>query len=116
MRHRSTKKALSRKSGPRRALLKNLVQSFIVHGSIVTTPAKAKLVRSKTERLITIGRDPSLHNRRQLLAFLPTKKPVDILLEKLSPQYKERKGGYTRMTKLTSRKGDGAGQVKLEFV
>lgn len=116
MRHRSKKIALSRKQGPRRALLKNLVASFILEESVVTTPAKAKLVRSKTERMITLGRTTTLHARRQLLAALPTAKPVEKILNQLAPKYKNRNGGYTRMTKLPPRKGDGAAQVKLEFV
>lgn len=116
MRHRKAKVALSRKKGPRTALIKNLVQSFVLHGSLVTTPAKAKVVRSKTERLITLGREATLAHRRRLLAFFPTKKPVEKLLNELAPKYRERHGGYTRITRLPARKGDGAEQVKLEFV
>lgn len=116
MRHRSTKIALSRKTGPRRALLRNLVASFVMHGSLTTTPAKARLVRSKTERLITYGRQNTLTRRRRLLSFFFTAQPVHQILTVLSPKYQTRAGGYTRMTKIGKRKGDGAEQVKIEFV
>ena len=116
MRHRNKKKILDRKIGPRVALLKNLADSLIVYEKIKTTEAKAKVLRSKVEKLITIGKKNDLYARRRLLAFLPTENAVKKVLEVLSPRYKDRKGGYTRIVKTGPRAGDGARMAVIEFV
>jgi len=116
MRHRKKGKILDRKIGPRKALLKNLAASLILYEKIRTTEAKAKEVRSVVEKLITIGKKNNLTTRRRLLAYLPTKNAVNKILEVLGPEYKDRKGGYTRIVKIGPRKGDGAKMVQISFV
>ncbi|EKD32973.1 MAG: 50S ribosomal protein L17 [uncultured bacterium] len=116
MRHRNTKRKLGRKTGPRVSMLRNLVESVILYESIQTTKAKAKEARKIVEKLITIGKKGDLASRRQLMKYLYTDLSVKKILEVLAPKYKNRKGGYTRVTLLGTRKGDGAEIVKLELV
>ncbi len=116
MRHRKIGKTLSRKAGPRQALLKNLAASVILHEKVVTTEAKAKWVRSYVERLITTAKKPTLANRRLLLKRLPRANSVSKLIEVIAPKYLARKGGYTRLTKLGYRQGDRAPEVLIELV
>jgi len=116
MRHQKKKVTLDRKAAPRRALLANLVESLIFYEKIKTTKAKAKATRSLVEKYITIAKANTLTARRALLAKLFTENAVKKLLEVIAPRYKERKGGFTRITMLKSRKGDGAEEVIIEFV
>ncbi|MEK9130454.1 MAG: 50S ribosomal protein L17 [Patescibacteria group bacterium] len=116
MRHRKKGKILSRKTGPRVALLKNLAASLIICERIKTTEAKAKVLRGIAEKLVTIGKINDLTTYRRLLAYLPTKIAAKKVLEQLSPKYKEIKGGYTRIIKLGRRKGDAAEMAQIEFV
>lgn len=116
MRHQKTTKTLSRKVGPRKALLKNLANSLILYEKIRTTEVKAKTLKPKVEKMVTRAKVDSLHNRREILKTLPTKNAVKKLFEVIGPKYKERKGGYLRITKLEPRKGDGAKMAIIEFV
>lgn len=116
MRHRSKKVTLDRKAGPRKALLTNLALQVLLHERVRTTEAKAKAVRPIVERMVTRGKSNTLAARRALLAVLPTEQSVKKVLEELSPRYHARPGGYTRITKLAPRKGDGAAMVVIEFV
>lgn len=116
MRHRVKKKTLDRKTGPRRALLKNLALQLVVYEKIRTTEAKAKVLRPFVERLITKGRTPTLTARRALLRVLPTETAVKKILEELGPRYATRPGGYLRITKAPARQGDGAHMAIIEFV
>ena len=119
MRHRSKKVTLDRKTGQRTALLKGLVINLITHEKIVTTEAKAKALRPVIERIVTRAckSDGSLTQRRLLLAKLYNNRDaVNKLLTVIAPRYKDRKGGYTRITKLDVRKGDGASQAQIEFI
>lgn len=116
MRHRKTGKILGRKVGPRRALIKGLAQSLVLYEKIRTTRAKAQAVRPYAERLVTLAKQPTLAHRRQLMTKLPTEGAVKKLLEVLGPRYKDRRGGYTRATKLGRRQGDQAEIVVVEFV
>ncbi len=116
MRHRKTTKTLSRKVGPRKALLKNLANSLILYEKIKTTQVKAKALKPKVEKMVTRAKVDNLHNRRELLKTLPAKNVVRKLFEVLGPKYQERKGGYLRITKLEPRKGDGAKMAVIEFV
>lgn len=116
MRHRKVGKVLDRKVGPRTALIKNLAQSIVLYEKVKTTEAKAKAVRPYVERLVSIAKQPTLANRRLLLRRVPTKLAVRKLLEVLGPRYKERAGGYTRITKLGTRPGDRAKVAQIEFV
>jgi large subunit ribosomal protein L17 len=116
MRHRKKKVTLDRPSGQRKALLKNLVKSFVVHGKIRTTEAKAKATRSIVERLITIGKVPTLASRRLLIQRTGSAAVAEKIIKSISPRCKDRKGGYTRTVKLGARHGDGAHEVLLTLV
>ncbi|MCB9072178.1 MAG: 50S ribosomal protein L17 [Bdellovibrionaceae bacterium] len=116
MRHRRKTKYFSRKTNPRKALLRGLVTSLVEHGRIKTTLAKAKELRRHVERAITLGKKDSLHARRLLLAKYPNQKVVDMILTEISPRFKDRNGGYTRVLKISNRPGDCAPQAFIEFV
>ncbi len=116
MRHRNKGTILDRKKAPREALLRGLATSVIIYEKIKTTKAKAKAVKPMVEKLVTISKKDTLVSRRRLLEVLYHKKAVNKALEVLGPRYKERAGGYTRITNLGPRKGDGAEMVQLEFV
>lgn len=116
MRHRNVVKTLGRKAAPRNAMLKQLAASIILHEKVKTTETKAKVVRSLVERSITDGKTPSLSIRRKLLKRFSSEYPVNKILDVLSPRYLERNGGYTRITKIGARKGDGAPVVQIELV
>lgn len=116
MRHRKVIKKLGRAAAPRKAMLRNLATSIVLHEKVKTTQAKAKAVRSVVERAITAGKKPTLAARRRLLSLFFTEHPVNKILDVLSPRYIDRKGGYTRIIKLGSRKNDGADIVQIELV
>lgn len=116
MRHRKNKITLDRKVGPRRALLKNLAESLILHERLTSTKAKAKAARSTVEKLITIAKKGTLAARRSLLSKLSDKAATEKLMAVYGPRYKDRAGGYTRMTLLPPRKGDGADTAVVEFI
>ena len=116
MRHRKAKVTLDRNSAQRQRLVRGLAMSLILHERIVTTPARARVARSLVERLITLGKQNDLHHRRQILRRIPQPAIAKKILETLGPRFKTRAGGYTRMTKLATRKGDGAEQVVIELL
>lgn len=97
-------------------MFRNLVTSLLGNGEIVTTEAKAKEIRGLAEKMITLGKEGGLHSRRQALSFIFDKKVAEKVFAELAPRYVERHGGYTRITKLGPRLGDGAAMVKLELV
>ncbi len=116
MRHRNTGKILDRKKAPRELMLRNLAASVLMYEKVKTTQAKAKTVRSLVERLITVSKEGNLSARRQLISTLPQPLAVKKAMEVLGARYKDRKGGYTRIVKLTNRQGDGAVMVQIELV
>jgi large subunit ribosomal protein L17 len=116
MRHRKNKNTLDRKTGPRTALFKNLAQSLVLYEKIKTTEAKASAIKPIVEKLITRAKIDSLHNRREIMKFLPTQNAVKKIFEVLGPRFKERGGGYLRIVKIGERKGDAAKMVIIEFV
>ncbi len=116
MRHRNVIKKLDRASSDRKALMRNLASSLVLHEKINTTEAKAKALRSVVEKAITTGKKPTLASRRKLLSLFYTEHPVNKIIEVLGPRYATRPGGYTRIVKLGSRKNDGADMVRIEFV
>jgi len=116
MRHKMTGRKLGRDSGHRRAMYRNLVTDLLDYEKITTTEAKAKEVRGLTEKMITLGKGGGLHSRRRTLSFIIDKKVAEKVFTKLAPRYAERPGGYTRITKLGPRLGDGAAMVQLELV
>lgn len=107
---------LARSSGYRRALHRNLVTDLLNYERIKTTEAKAKQVRGLAEKMVTLGKEGSLHSRRQALAFIFSKDVTDKVFDELATRYADRSGGYTRITRLGSRQGDGAEMVQLELV
>jgi large subunit ribosomal protein L17 len=116
MRHGKAGRKLGRSSGHRRALYKNLITELFRYERIKTTEAKAKAVRGKAEKLITLGKRGDLHARRLAAARLNDQAVVVKLFDELAPRYADRPGGYTRILKLGRRKGDGAPVVLLELV
>jgi len=100
----------------RRALYRNLVTDLLNHEKITTTEAKAKEIRSLAEKMITLGKEQSLHSRRQVLSFILDKKVADKVFDELATRYVDRPGGYTRIMKLGPRLGDGAPMARLELV
>ena len=99
-----------------RLMLANLATSLFEHGRITTTEAKAKRLRPLAERLITFAKRGDLHARRQVLSVVPDKEVVHHLFAEIGPQYAERAGGYTRVTKIGPRKGDNAPMAVIELV
>lgn len=99
-----------------RAMYRNLVTDFLGYEKVTTTETKAKEVRRLAEKMITLGKEGGLHARRQALSFIFDKKVTDKVFTELSKRYAERPGGYTRITKLGPRVGDGAPLVQLELV
>jgi large subunit ribosomal protein L17 len=117
MRHQKQRNKLSRDSAHRRALLRNLSREVIEHERIKTSQAKAKAVKPKVEKLITLGKRGDTHARRQALAELGQDKfLVHKLFEEVAPRYAERPGGYTRIVKLGPRRSDSTEMVFLELV
>jgi len=116
MRHRVKGKKLSRDSAQRKALLRNLVTSFLEKERIRTTLAKAKATRPIAEKMITLGKKNSLHSRRLALRFIYKRDVVKKLFDEIGPRFSERPGGYTRIVKIGPRQGDGAEMALLELV
>ena len=116
MRHKVAGRKLGRSTSHRKAMYRNLVTDLLRYGKIVTTEAKAKEVCSLAEKMITLGKEGKLHSLRQALSFLTDKKVGAKVFTELAPRYAERNGGYTRLTKLGPRLGDGAAMVQLELV
>ena len=140
MRHLKRTAKLGRTGEHRNAMLANMVCSLIKHKRVTTTLAKAKVARSVAEKMVTLGKSGTLHDRRLVAARLrqqprshfvgtPTLKGktvrekwrleedvVRILFEDIAPKFKERNGGYTRIVRLGPRQGDVAQMAILEFV
>jgi large subunit ribosomal protein L17 len=116
MRHQKKTIKLGRTAEHRKALLANQVCSLIEHQRIKTTLAKAKAVRPLAERMITLGKNGSIHARRSALATLRQKNAVRKLFADIAPRSAERNGGYTRIVKLGQRKSDSAPMAFIEWV
>ncbi|MBS4235824.1 50S ribosomal protein L17 [Campylobacter vulpis] len=116
MRHKHGYRKLGRTSSHRRALLKNLTIALVNNGKIETTLPKAKELRSYVERLITRAREGDFNAHRAVFASLQDKYATNKLVNEIAPQFKERKGGYTRIIKTRIRRGDAAEMAFIEFV
>jgi large subunit ribosomal protein L17 len=116
MRHKVAGRKLTQSSAHRKALYRNLVTDLLNYEKITTTEAKAKEIRGLAERMITLGKEGELHSRRQALSFIFDEKITEKVFNELAPRYAERPGGYTRITKLGPRLGDGAPMVQIELV
>jgi large subunit ribosomal protein L17 len=97
-------------------MLRNMASSVLIYEKISTTEAKAKAVKPMVEKVITIAKNGDLTARRRLIEILPQKMAVRKCMDILGKRYAGRKGGYTRIIKLGSRQGDGAGMVQLELM
>ena len=116
MRHHRADWKLGRNTAHRLSLLRNLVTSLLREERIMTTAEKAKFMRPFAERMITLGKRGTLHARRQAAAFLQDPKVVRKLFDSLGARFAQRAGGYTRMSRLGWRKGDGAELAMVELV
>ncbi len=130
MRHGVAGRKLGRNLGQRNGLRRTLISQLITHERITTTEAKAKFIRSETEKMVTTakhglaaaeagtdeGKARAVHARRLLAAKLTSKEVVSKLFETLAPRYAKRPGGYLRILKLGPRKGDAADMAIIEFV
>lgn len=114
MRHAKFGKKLSRDTNARKALANNLASAVIVNGQITTTVAKAKFAKGHVEKLVTLAKKNKLNANRILSSKIS--KPAFIkLTHEIGPGFSDRSGGYTRIVKLSPRKGDSAPMAKLEF-
>ena len=116
MRHLRADVKLGRETNHRRMLLRNLVTSLLKEERIMTTVQKARFMRPHAERLITLGKEGGLHKRRQAAAVILDPNTVRKLFDTIGPRFSSRAGGYTRMTRLGWRQGDGAEMVMVELV
>jgi large subunit ribosomal protein L17 len=116
MRHLKSGRKISRTSSHRWALMRNLITSLLRDERIQTTDPKAKEVRRWADRVITLGKQGSLHARRQALGIVCDKAIVRKLFDTLAPRFKDRPGGYTRIIKIRRRRGDAAPISLIELV
>jgi large subunit ribosomal protein L17 len=116
MRHQKKTRKLGRTSQHRDAMLANIVASLIQHKRVKTTLAKAKAARPLAEKLVTLGKGGTLHDRRLAVAKIGQKDVVSKLFKEVAPGFKDRKGGYTRIIKLGPRQSDSAPVAFLEWV
>jgi len=116
MRHRNRKGKLSRPTGARKSLVRNLMINLIEHESIRTTEAKAKALRPLIEKMITLGKKGGQHERRLAFSKIGKKEAVHKLFEEIAPRYKERSGGYTRIVRDGQRMGDGSWMAYIMLV
>ena len=107
---------LGRASDHRNAMLRNMVTSLLENGKMTTTVTRAKEVRAMTEKMITLAKVDSLHNKRQALAYITKEDVVKKLFDEIAPKYKDVNGGYCRIIKTEARRGDAAEMCILELV
>lgn len=115
MRHRVFGRKLNRDVKERKALFKSLIYALITHGRIKTTTSRAKAVIGLVERLVTYAKEGSSSTVRQIASILNKKEAINKLINNISPQFKDKVGGYLRMIKIGRRKGDQAEEVILEW-
>ena len=106
----------NRATANRMAMLRNLVTSLLEYGRIETTEPKAMEARCLAEKMITLGKQNTLHSKRQALGFITRRSIVTKLFDEVAPRFAERNGGYTRVIKAAPRRGDAAPMAILELV
>ncbi len=117
MAHRIGGRKLSRKQGPRIALYKNLTVSILRYERVKTTEAKAKEIRGRVEKMITLAKRGDLAARRAVVSQLPNEPlVVTKLFDEIAPKYADRSSGFTRIVKIGQRQGDAAEIVQIELV
>ena len=107
---------LGRTSDHRSAMLRGMVTYLLEKGSIETTVTRAKEVRAMAEKMITLGKVDTLHNKRQALAYITKEDVVKKLFDEISPKYKDVNGGYCRIIKTGPRRGDAAEMCIIELI
>ena len=107
---------LGRPTDHRQAMLRGLVTYLLENGKIETTVTRAKEVRAMAERMITLGKENTLHSRRQALAYVTKEDVVKKLFDEIAPKYEDKNGGYTRIIKKGPRRGDAAEMCIIELV
>ena len=107
---------LGRTSDQRKAMLRAMVTFLLENGKIETTVTRSKEVRAMTEKYITIAKENTLHNKRQVMAFVTKEDVVKKLFDEIAPSYADRNGGYTRIIKTGPRRGDAAEMAIIELV
>ena len=116
MRHRQSNRKLNRTTSHRLAMLRNMTNSLLRHEVIRTTLPKAKELRRVAEPLITLGKAPSLANRRLAFSRLRDREMVSKLFDELGPRFQKRNGGYLRILKCGFRQGDNAPMAYVELL
>jgi len=116
MRHRKGGKKLNRTREHRKAMFENMATALFEYGRIETTVAKAKALRSFAEKLVTRAKVKNLHTQRIIYSIIPKKEVVKKLFDDIAPAFKERPGGYTRVIRTHTRRGDAAEMAILELV
>ena len=116
MRHRHGYRKLGKSSDHRRAMLRNMATSLVIHENLNTTVQRAKELRSIVEKMVTLGKKGGLHRQRQAGSYLFDKGAVTKLFGELAERFKDRPGGYLRVIRRGSRFGDGADLAMIRFV
>jgi large subunit ribosomal protein L17 len=116
MRHRKAKSKLGMRTSHREAMLRNMVTSLLEYETITTTDARAKVLRSLADKMITLGKRGDLHARRQAMQTIRSKKVAKLLFDEIAPRYQGRDGGYVRVIKKGYRPGDCAAMSLVELV
>ena len=107
---------LGRTTDHRKSMLRGMVTYLIENGKIETTVTRAKEVRAMAEKMITIGKDDSLHSKRQVYSYITKEAVAKKLIEEVAPKYSDKNGGYTRIIKTGPRRGDAAEMCIIELV
>jgi large subunit ribosomal protein L17 len=115
MRHAKNSQRLSRPSEHREAMLGSLVKGLVIHGQVTTTHARAKVAQRLADRLVTLGKEGSIHARRRAFRILQNRTLVNRLFSDVAPRFLDVRGGYTRVVRLSPRLGDGAQKAVLAF-
>lgn len=115
MRHNRDTKRFNRSYAERQAMLENMVTSLLTHQQIKTTLQKAKVAKNLADKIITLGKNDTLHSRRRVFSYLQDHTLTSKVFTEVAPRFKSRQGGYTRILQLNRRKGDGAQLALLEL-
>ncbi len=107
---------LGRASDHRKAMLRAMVTYLLESGKIETTVTRAKEVRSMAEKMITLGKDNTLHSKRQVLSYVTKEGVAKKVFDEIAPKYADKNGGYTRIVKIGPRRGDAAEMAIIELV
>ena len=107
---------LGRTSDHRKAMLRAMVTFLLENGRIETTVTRAKEVRAMAEKMITLGKDNTLHAKRQVLAYVTKEDVANKLFDEIAPKYADKNGGYTKIIKIGPRRGDAAEMAIIELV